>query len=203
MMTITSYEDRRIQAQAFIEKLDALRQENARREISAMKRNAGNTLTEARGVHWFYRLLDDDGMSAPDAYFLVATLWALNPRQIAGNFGQTCHLLWQKKKSPNDSEKDKVDSAVARRFNILLDADMDGGELAFRLRQFVKLLAAHEVGIDWAQFVLDLRDWQWPGKRVQHQWAQSFYAPNFSGDTVDTSASAAGTEIAKGDSHAD
>ena len=172
-------EARRVTAQAFIGKLALLENEKARREISSLKRNAGNKKEEARGVNWFYRLLEGDGWSAPESYFLVATLWALNPRHSEGDFGKTCHLYWLKKKSPNDAEKEKVNNAVARRFNVLLDTDPTGEELPFRLRQFVKLLASQEVGIDWVQLLLDLREWHYQDKRAQRRWARSFYAPGF------------------------
>ena len=201
-MTGEIYENRRLEAQDFIAKLTQLRDDNDRREMASLKRNAGNMLSEARGVGWFYRLLDADGRQNSDIYFLVATLWALDPRGAKGNFGHTCHEFW-KKKSPNHPEKEKVNSAIARRFNILLDADIAGGELAFRLRQFVKLLASQEIGIDWVQFVLDVRMWSYQGKHVQRDWAQSFYAPHFAEDTDVVMLSAEGAEKEKGESHVD
>lgn len=203
-MTLDIFEERRLNAQAFISQLTQLQGDNySRREMAALKRNAGNTLAEARGVGWFYRLLDSDGRKFPEIYFLVATLWALNPHPSAGNFGHSCHLLWLQKKSPSDGEKEKVNSSVARRFNILLDAGMEGGELAFRLRQCVKLLASQEVGIDWAQFLCDLLAWSWTGKRVQREWALSFYAPNFSEESTPILDGAASADMVQGDSHVD
>ena len=146
-----------------------------RGELAALKRNAGNTLGEARGVPWFYRLLDEDGRRNPEIPFLVATLLGLNKHSASGDFGQSMHLL----SFQHGAE------AVDRRFRILLDSEFElvdgwkpaGGELAYRLRQMVKLAASREVGLDWAQLLLDLRRWNMPGKPVQRRWAESFYAP--------------------------
>ena len=65
----------------------------------------------------------------------------------------------------------------------LIDSDLDlidghkpgGGELAYRLRQTVKLANGHEVGVDWLQLLKDLERWQYPEKRVQKAWARSYF----------------------------
>jgi CRISPR type I-E-associated protein CasB/Cse2 len=88
---------------------------------------------------------------------------------------------------------DKPDEAARRfrRFHILLDSKFDricdplnesaarqdgGGELAFRLRQMVKVLASKEIGVDWAQLLVDLPQWSHPEKRIQKAWARSFFS---------------------------
>ena len=160
----------------FIERVKRL----SRGELAALRRNAGNTLPEARGVAWFYRLLDDEGYRNLEVYFLVATLVGLNPYALRGDFGVTMRAV-QGKANPE---------GVERRFCILLDADWEtpgragGGELPFRLRQLVKLAAAHQVGVDWAQLLVDLGRWHWQGKRVQRQWAESFYAPYLAAESA-------------------
>lgn len=178
-MTTDVNHDRLTAGREFFERLDKLE----RGERAMLKRNAGNTLAEARGVAWFYRLLDGEGWSRPELYFLVATLYGYNARTINGNFGHTMRML--KQKADSDS--------IERRFRILLDAEFDmvdgkpaGGELAFRLRQLVRLTAAHEVGIDWPQLLMDLCAWSHPNKPVRKAWARSFYAPELP-DATDTS----------------
>lgn len=61
--------------------------------------------------------------------------------------------------------------------SILLDAELDagGGELAFRLRQTVKLLTSNEILINWPLLLVDLLEWDRFDKGVQKRWARSFY----------------------------
>ncbi len=147
---------------------------------SALGRNAGRTIAEARGVSWFYRLLEENqrGRDA-EIHFLIATLMPHNRHPARGkNLGHTLAIL----SSLANRE------GVERRFNVLLDAQFDlvegrkpgGGELAFRLRQLVRLAASKEVGIAWPQLLHDLKRWGDPEKRVQKQWAAAFYAPPLS-----------------------
>jgi len=165
-------------ARAFVARVQAL----DRAELASLKRNAGRTLGEARGAHWFYRLLDDHGWRDPEIHFLVATLVGLNQPPFAGDFGKTMRCLAARQADGRDLQT----TPAARRFAILLDAEFErvdrhwgGGELAWRLRQTVRLAASHEVGVDWPQLLVDLRQWQRPGRPVRRRWAESFYAsPN-------------------------
>jgi len=158
-------------AREFVARVRAL----DRGELAALKRNAGRTLGEARGVMWFYRLLDPRDRWNPEIAFLVATLMGLNQHEGIGNFGKSMREL---------ARRHNADS-VDRRFRILLDSQFGlvdgrrpgGGELAYRLRQIVKLAASKEVGVDWPQLLADLRQWTHPDKWVQRKWAESFYAP--------------------------
>lgn len=149
-------------------------------ELAMLRRNVGNTLAEARGVAWIYRLIPDT-VSSRDAevYFLVATLIALSmsgsraekldknsnytPRLQSG-FGVSLRLL----RSNANQE------AIDRRFGILLDST-DFETLAFRLRQIVKLVLSKEVGVHWARLLQDLLRWNHPDKYVQKQWARDYY----------------------------
>lgn len=153
--------------------------------LAVLRRNAGNTLADAHGVVWFYDLLDrfSRGQNSgsqdrdSDLLFLVATLLAfdraaLEGRAFSGNFGRTMAAL---KAAPGTNEE-----TVARRFAILLDCTLapeSAGEMAFRLRQTVRLVLSKGVGIDWPQLLYDLRGWSLPDKRVQKCWARHFYAP--------------------------
>jgi CRISPR type I-E-associated protein CasB/Cse2 len=185
-MTIQSEDTRLASAREFVEKVQRLKEDD-RGAFAELKRNAGNTLGEARGVAWFPRLLDAEGFKDQEIYFLVATLIGLNKFPGHGDLGHSCQQFWEKTRQQTATEAEKLKSPIARRFNILLDAEFDrvaggrvgGGELAFRLRQLVKLAASKEVGIDWAQLLVDLRKWHVAGKPVQHAWAEHFYAPDF------------------------
>jgi CRISPR system Cascade subunit CasB len=170
-MTETS--DARLEkADAFIRKVQDL----DRGRYAALKRNAGNSIAEARGAAWFYGLLDDQGRKTPEIYFLVASLIGHNKQNSRRcNFGETMRSVFRQAKT----------DSTEKRFLVLLDADFDrlgrdsgGVEMAFRLRQLVTLAASKGVGVDWGQLLVDLMDWSRPYKSVQKRWAESFYCAN-------------------------
>ncbi len=154
-------------------------------KAAVLRRNAGNSICEARGVAWFHSLLGRHSKSwNEEAYFLVATLFASDKEAVdgknksKGDFGATLRALRSKSAaSPTDS------SPLDRRFNILLDADYDpgiGGELAFRLRQTTKRIIAgkdRSVCIAWPQLLYDVKRWNHETKWIQKKWARSYYAP--------------------------
>ena len=155
----------------FLDKLASL----DRGELAVLRRNASCTLAEARNAAGlFYRLLPP-GVSERDEeiYFLVATLYGLNKHKSKDDFGATMRTVKIK------TGREGID----RRMAILLDSEFDlidgfrsgGGEMAYRLRQCVKLASGHEVGVDWGALLRDLLQWSRPGKRVRKQWARSYY----------------------------
>lgn len=158
-------------ADLFLERLAGL----DRGELAILRRNAGSTLAEARNAAGvFYRLLPP-GVPERDeeTYFLVATLYGLNKYRFNDDFGATLRTV--KIKTGQDS--------VDRRMAMLLDSEFDlidgfrpgGGEMAYRLRQCVRLASGHEVGVDWGALLRDLLQWSRPGKRARKQWARSYY----------------------------
>ncbi len=180
---------RQARDRAFIDELKQL----SKGRLAVLRRNAGEMLSQARGVNWFYGLLakhaarDDRGdFYDAEAFFLVATLFALDKSAIDvtrwpdGNFGS----IWLRLKlNSGGAISEGRESPFDRRFNILLDADFDpltGGELAFRLRQAVKRVVAAKdpaVRINWPQLLRDLKGWRRPRRYVQKRWATSYYAP--------------------------
>jgi CRISPR system Cascade subunit CasB len=147
-----------------------------RGEIAILKRNAGNTIAESRGTYKiFYRIFPPwiSNSRNEEVFFLIATLYGLNDYAIKGDFGTT--MRWVKAKSPTDS--------LDHRISVLLDSDFDliegyrpgGGEMAYRLRQCVKLANGHGIGVDWPKLLGDLQRWQYPEKRVQKAWARSYF----------------------------
>lgn len=164
---------------AFINELS--KQDNGR--LSQLRRNAGNTIAEARGVMWFYDLLNrfDSSRRYEETYFLVATLYATDKSEVKGNKGDLGTTLRMLKSASGASASES--NPLDRRFNILLDADFDpntGGELSFRLRQVVKLITSKKdpsVRINWPQLLHDLKAWQRSTRVAQKNWARSYYAP--------------------------
>jgi len=167
-------------ARDFVGELGKLR-EAARGRMAELRRNAGETLP-GRKTAWFYGFLHSARRKRyAEIHFLVATLFDLNRKlSISGNFGNAV----RRAVTPTNEE------SLKRRFRILLDARFDniydplnerdswqegGGELAYRLRQMVKWLAAQEIGVDWAHLLLDLCQWSHSDRRVQKLWARSFF----------------------------
>ncbi|HOM73297.1 MAG TPA: type I-E CRISPR-associated protein Cse2/CasB, partial [Armatimonadota bacterium] len=52
----------------------------------------------------------------------------------------------------------------------------DTREMAFRLRQTVKLLLSKEIPISYPRLLDDLLRWQRYPRRVRQEWARSYYA---------------------------
>lgn len=159
----------------FIDRLEGLVEQRRLGDLAILRRNAGRSVGESRGaIALFYRLLPARLGSREEIYFLVATLFPWNIRQAAeGNFGTSMAQLRQK----TDSE------SIDRRMTILLDADYDTldersmrpGELGFRLRQAVKLLASHEIRVNWRRLLVDLLNWSHPDRWVQKTWAREYF----------------------------
>lgn len=137
-----------------------------RGDRARLKRNAGGSLREARGVaDVFYNLLPS-GVSPRDeeCYFLVATLFPLADGNGKGNLGQTLRY----------ARTDQNQKGLDRRMKALLDSDPE--QLSFRLRQVIHYLQSARIGIHWVQLLQDLLFWSAPDRRVQNQWARSYYA---------------------------
>lgn len=148
-----------------------------RGDLARLKRNAGETIGSARGVAGlFYSMLPDGvaGGRAEETYFLVATLYGLNCKyQHTGDFGTTMARI----------KAESGSASIDRRMGILLDSEFGlvderrpgGGELAYRLRQLVKLAAGKRVGVEWPLLLRHLTDWNHPDRWVRKRWAQSYY----------------------------
>jgi CRISPR system Cascade subunit CasB len=193
-------EEQLADASAFIDELRKIQKTN-RGQMSALKRHAGDLLGDKNC--WFYALLPKrkDRWRYREVYYLVATLFDFHRRvrPTTGNFGVSMlRLAREMGKEPKEF----------RRFHILMDAEFEtvhdredqdapwsegGGELAFRLRQMVKLMAAKEVGIDWPELLVDLCHWSHPNRQVQKKWARSYFgAPASEPASIPEMAEAAG-----------
>jgi CRISPR type I-E-associated protein CasB/Cse2 len=169
------------QATEFINELRVIR-DSDRGRMSALKRCAGEMLF-GRGTSWFYSLLKTpEQRRYREIYYLIATLYDFNRvDDQKGNFGQSMlQLCVNMNRTPKEF----------RRFHILLDSEFEhvhdpdqpaapwadgGGELAFRLRQTVKLMASQNIGVNWPMLIVDLCMWSHPSRRIQKKWARSFF----------------------------
>lgn len=205
-----SYRRLLAEGHAFEQELQRLR-ESDRGKLSALRRNVGETLGSARNVAWIHGRLWGLRRRHEEQFFLLATIFDWNRKpSIRGDFGESMRRL-----AEGSSQE-----AVERRFRVLLDADFDriwdaqegmksgGGELAFRLRQMVKLAASREIGVNWPLLLADLCFWDAPGKPVQKKWARNFYAPSLNiednqASSAATSTSNASQSASQGDTNAD
>ena len=172
--------------QAFLTAIQQL-YETDRGKIAALKRSAGDTLPQARGLAWFeYYLLRHmpEHRRNDSICLLVASLMAFDRKTMRegvqngqGDFGVTLASL----RSPEERKSARPgQTPLERRLVSLLDSTFDeegGGEIAFRLRQAVKFTLSKSAGrpIDWPLLLQHLLQWNWSGKLVQKRWARSFY----------------------------
>ena len=163
--TVTPFQRQAAEFIAALEQLDA----GGR---ARLKRNAGNTLADARNVHraFFQSLPYTVGERLHEDYFLIATLYPLaNNRAGIGNLGDTMRHVRQARGGDTSGRANSLD----RRFETLLDCERE--HLPFRLRQAVRLAAASEQAIDWTQLLLDIIGWEQPERRIQLRWARSYF----------------------------
>lgn len=156
----TAVEPKTLEAQ-FIDNLSQL----DRGDRARLRRNAGRTLGESRGVlGLFYRILPY-GVPERDheRFFLIATLYPLATPGSDDNFGGTLRRVRAA------TNRDSLD----RRVTALLDADEQ--QLRFRLRQLIKLAESNRVSVNWQRLLEDLRWWSHPERRVQRQWAMTYF----------------------------
>lgn len=172
----------------------ALRQLDAG-PLARLRRNAGNTLAESRGVFDIFYRIAPYGLSAAqeERYFLVATLYRPRLDPLAsdgpslanpGNFGDTLRRVADPREEGSDG--------VKRRLAALLDAEDQ--QVNFRLRQLVRLVDGHRRAIDWPRLLDDLLRWDYADRRTQRAWARSYYGasagkapdqPSANGDPAD------------------
>lgn len=155
----------------FVGRLEALAgREGVRADLARLRRCAGRSLAECPEVFpLFYRLLPHvvrGNEQREERYFLLATLYALNPRSsTARDFGATMSAV--------AASRGVGREGIDRRMAVLLDAPLD--DLRFRLRQLVALAASQDIGINWRSLLDDLLWWEQPARRVQRRWARSYF----------------------------
>ena len=145
-----------------------------------LKRCAGRTIGEASGHAKiiYYGILAREtpavkGSKNEEIYFLVATLFGLNKHETTGNFWATMRTI--RSKTASESTDHRMAILLDSEFGLIEGWRSGGGELAWRLRQCVRLAAGHEVGVNWTQLLQDLLWWDHHEKRARKRWARSYF----------------------------
>lgn len=116
------------------------------------------------------------------------------PRLIDRSFTRAMHELALRRASERGGALEDVKKPLDRRVIALLDADR--ADIFHHLRHAVGLLRGTDIGIDWAQLMLDLDDWDRPDRSVQRRWSRAWWpAPTW---TAATSTSVESSEGAPG-----
>jgi CRISPR system Cascade subunit CasB len=158
-------------AESFVEYLRTLDKRD-RAALTALRRSLGfapGAYPPAYPV--VERFAAKDGTREPlrQALYLSAGLFALNPRhQPRRSFADALAQTMIERKS----------DSIERRFIALLSADAE--TLPTHLRHAVQLLAAGELGFDFAALLDDLAAWLDPWRpderdRTRQRWARDFY----------------------------
>ncbi len=150
----------------FISYLESLREDRA--ALACLRRGLGRPPgTVADMFPYVARWVPPDASRAfEEVHYLLAALFAAHPSAGGtGNMGDHFRRVVR--------EDEAGATAVERRFTALLAAHPD--DLDFYLRQAVSFLRSKEVPVNWHQLYADVRRWGDPERRVQRQWARSFW----------------------------
>jgi CRISPR system Cascade subunit CasB len=183
-MTVTNDVEKR-----FADALDDLVTHEDRATLAALRRGLGKDPGSVPEMHPFVlrRLPEGMGLRRENDFYLVASLFSIHRKGWAGgdprrptNLGASLALLRQRDGS----------ASIERRFVAMLNAQRE--DLPHHLRNIISLLSSHEVHVDFAQLLRDLRWWDAENRSVQRHWARSFwdtgFRPNDGAASVDASA---------------
>lgn len=148
----------------YLKKL-AIRQDRA--ALAHLRRGLARKPGETMEMYpYIGRFINEKTNNSHDrAVFLTSALFAdySDASQNIGNLGRSVRQL------SNETGSD----SVQRRFVALLDAEAD--DLHFYLRQMIGLLKANSIAVNWNRLFEDIRDWGRPSRKVQREWARSFW----------------------------
>lgn len=149
----------------FVEYLKSLSEDRA--ALAALRRGLGRLPGATPEMHRYVipRLPSGLFPRQEEAYYLIASLYGLHPADTeVGNLGH--HFARARDLGGNDS-------AIERRFTILLAAHID--DLPFQLRQAINFLRSQEISVNWSQLLRDVLNWEHSQRFVQKNWARGFW----------------------------
>lgn len=156
-------------AERFIEHLSALRERDTGAMAALRHSLTFDPGTYPRAFPYVERFVGAD-RPANDArrlaLYAVAGLFARHPEPQNRSFAAAFGELLRKRES----------QSIEQRFIALLEADADN--ILDYLRQAISLLAAEDIGLDYARLLGDLTVWMNPSAdrdRLRQRWAREFY----------------------------
>lgn len=158
-----------VKTHPFIDYLQSLVEGRERGALASLRHGLGRSPGETPEMFPLIvpRLPENPSRIQENAYYLVATLFALHPKSTReGNLGS--HLA--------GSRNSGNDEALERRFVTLLSSHPD--DLPNYLRQAISYLKSKDAPVNWDQLLLDVQAWEYPDSRliVQKTWARAFWA---------------------------
>ncbi len=160
----------------YLKKLEVAKEQRIG-DLAILRRASGLTLAESRGaLGVFYRYLPPQLSKSinEEIYFLIATLYGLNDHKFTGSFGKTMRDVYYK--SGSESIPKRFIALLDSRFDLIDNFHPGGGEVAYRIRQCIRLASSNNIGVDWLQLLEDLVYWTHEAKFIQKQWAQDFFS---------------------------
>ncbi len=148
--------------------------------LAALRRGLGKQPGEAAEMFpYVMPWAGDEAWGRQDDYFLVASLFALHPKnwvaeRAEGKRPESTNLgasFWALRAEVE--RKAKSGASIGKRFVALLNAERE--DLPDHLRHAIALFKTHEVRVDWAQLLHDLRGWTWESRSIQREWAKAFW----------------------------
>ncbi len=159
--------------QRFAKELQALVDKEERGTLAALRRGLGKPPGVVAEMHPFVLRWVAPGATSwqEESWYLVASLFAIHQKPwwpAEGKPGNNLGASFARLARAVDSK------SIERRFIAMLNCDAD--DLPQHLRHAVSLLGSHDVPVDFAQLLRDLRGWNADSRWVQRNWARSFWA---------------------------
>ena len=127
--------------------------------------------TYAKSFPYVEPFVFGDGWSRK-ALYLVAGLFAQHQKHQPGQpFARALAKVSLDRSKQGRGKLEERSKSLEQRFLALLDADED--QIAYRLRQNVRLASEHP--FDWVRFTKDLLNWFHPDRFVQVNWARDYF----------------------------
>lgn len=159
--------------QRFARALQELVDTEERGTLAALRRGLGKPPGTVAEMHPFVLRWVTPGATPwqEESWYLVASLFAIHQQpwwpaegKPGNNLGASFAIL----------ARDVDSKSIERRFVAMLNCDAE--DLPQHLRHAISLLGSHDVRVDFAQLLRDLRGWNADSRWVQRNWARSFWA---------------------------
>ncbi|MFD0857244.1 type I-E CRISPR-associated protein Cse2/CasB [Actinomadura adrarensis] len=171
---LSPYERPYLEARSFVDHVHALCEDPGKR--AALRSGLGRPLDRCHRMHQVIAaMVPDKRDNYQRAYYAIASMIASLPPQARGT---------SEEGGPAEKRDFGVclaegvgrtmrESAAEARLNLLTRQSVEG--VHRHLPAAVRVLADRPSAVDWAQLLLDLRDWDYSRDRTTRRWLQSFY----------------------------